>query len=369
MNEIVQLHRPQQYNVAVPSAHSLPIQKGSHSLYQGEAQPSGSLLEGLDKLDSYLKEALPEVPRHGRLKPLDPALMAKRPDLVFEQNVGLNAVLISDQINFLQSTRVAQLMKKRLLEQAKQLVTSTLIPASKDSAAMVEASKLLTDIHAQRQAYLLTAVPPLALQTPGDGFFDGLQDLIALIGGSYLDIFEELVGKYTDFYEAFNDEIVAQLAHWFWTSGDNDIEFKAATFRNAVQNLINRYSKAPEGQLYPPDGVSATEQDARNWAAAMGLPESCVKQIDGKWVIMMDLTPLQDMIKSTQGWDDGVKINVARFEAWKTSFYGFEGAMKNYLQLATNKYSNANAYHDNFIKILSSQLSQFAEMLKGYANF
>lgn len=369
MTDTVQLHRPQQYNVAVPSAHSLPIQKGSHSLYQGEAQPSGSLLEVLDKLDSYLKEALPEVPRHGRLKPLDPALVAKRPDLVFEQNVGLNAALVSDQLNFLQSARERQLMMGRLLERVAHLVTGTLMRDSENGAAMAGASQLLADTHAQCQHYLLTATPPLASQTLGDGFFDGLQDLIALIGGSYLDIFEELVGKYTDFYEAFNDEIVAQLAHWFWTSGDNDIEFKAETFRNAVQNLINRYSKAPEGQLYPPDGVSATEQDARKWAAAMGLPESCVKQIDGKWVIMMDLTPLQDMIKSTEGWGDGVKINVARFEAWKTSFYGFEGAMKNYLQLATNKYSNANAYHDNFIKILSSQLSQFAEMLKGYANF
>lgn len=38
--------------------------------------------------------------------------------------------------------------------------------------------------------------------------------------------------------------------------------------------------------------------------------------------------------------------------------------MKNQLQMFTTKYGNANSDHENFNKILSSQLSQYAEMLK-----
>jgi hypothetical protein len=38
------------------------------------------------------------------------------------------------------------------------------------------------------------------------------------------------------------------------------------------------------------------------------------------------------------------------------------------LQMFTSKYGNANSYHDNFQKALSSMLSQFAEMLKAYTS-
>jgi invasin D len=39
------------------------------------------------------------------------------------------------------------------------------------------------------------------------------------------------------------------------------------------------------------------------------------------------------------------------------------------LQSFTQKYSNANSYHDNFNKTLSSHLNQYSDMLKAMLNF
>lgn len=63
-----------------------------------------------------------------------------------------------------------------------------------------------------------------------------------------------------------------------------------------------------------------------------------------------------------------VKWDTAKFQAWQTGFNSQEGDLKNQLQLFTTKYGSANSYHENFNKILSSQLSQYAEMLKAIAS-
>jgi hypothetical protein len=64
----------------------------------------------------------------------------------------------------------------------------------------------------------------------------------------------------------------------------------------------------------------------------------------------------------------GATWDTAKFQAWQTGFNSLEGDLKNQLQLFTTKYGNANSYHENFNKILSSQLSQYAEMLKALAS-
>lgn len=61
--------------------------------------------------------------------------------------------------------------------------------------------------------------------------------------------------------------------------------------------------------------------------------------------------------------------DTAKFQAWQTGFNAQEERMKNMLQSFTQKYSNANSYHDNFNKTLSSHLNQFSDMLRAMLNF
>lgn len=200
------------------------------------------------------------------------------------------------------------------------------------------------------------------------GFFEQLLAMIGLIKGEYLAIYEALLTKYSDFFKEFNETIMAKMGDWIKGKSDGkEVEISGELYM-ALDALRRKYQQAPDGVLYPiSDDGSATQEEALQWAKAMGLPESSV-QPDGKggYRVMMDLSPLDAMIaaapQGTVTWD------TAKFQAWQTGFNSLEGDLKNQLQLFTTKYGNANSYHENFNKILSSQLSQYAEMLKAIAS-
>ena len=210
-----------------------------------------------------------------------------------------------------------------------------------------------------------------AARASGD-FFDSLKGLIDLIGSDYLEVYERLIKQYSDMFSDFNKEVMAKMGEW--TKGVNDgkeVEFNSKAFVAALSSLLIKYQSAPTSVVFPvPDAAGSipvvTKEDAAAWAKAMGLKPDQVRQYGAGWVVVIDVAPLQEMWKSMQQHGDSVRWDSAKFQAWQTGFNTQEAEMKNYLQVATSKYSNANAYHDNFIKIMSSQLSQFAEMLKAY---
>ncbi|AYN16993.1 IpaD/SipD/SspD family type III secretion system needle tip protein [Pseudomonas monteilii] len=197
-------------------------------------------------------------------------------------------------------------------------------------------------------------------------FFEQLLAMIGFIKGEYLAIYEALLTKYSDFYKEFNETIMAKMGDWITGKSDGKEVEISGGLRAALEALRNKYQQAPDGVLYPVSG-SATQEEAQKWAKALGLPDSCV-QPDGQggYRVMMDLSPLDAMIAAAP--NGTVKWDTAKFQAWQTGFNSQEGDLKNQLQLFTTKYGNANSYHENFNKILSSQLSQYAEMLKALAS-
>ncbi|MDR2315811.1 MAG: IpaD/SipD/SspD family type III secretion system needle tip protein [Pseudomonas sp.] len=197
-------------------------------------------------------------------------------------------------------------------------------------------------------------------------FFEQLLAMIGFIKGEYLEIYEALLTKYSDFYKEFNETIMAKMGDWITGKSDGkEVEISGA-LRDALEALRDKYQQAPDGVLYPTSG-SATQEEAQKWAKALGLPDSCVQPDgNGGYRVMMDLSPLDAMIAAAP--NGTVKWDTAKFQAWQTGFNSQEGDLKNQLQLFTTKYGNANSYHENFNKILSSQLSQYAEMLKALAS-
>jgi type III secretion system IpaD/SipD/SspD family effector len=204
------------------------------------------------------------------------------------------------------------------------------------------------------------------------GFFDDLQDLIGLIGDEYLAVYEHLIQRYSAMFKDFNELFMAKMGEW--VKGVNDgkeVELDLREMRDAVYDVFYRYNRVPDSVLYPVpvNGAvpSGTLADAQKWAQAMGLPASQVVAGPPPYV-KMDNGPLYTIVRSLEalGSGDTIKIDSAKFQAWQTGMNTQESEMKNQLQLFTSKYSSANSYHDNFNKILSSQLSQYAEMLKAY---
>lgn len=205
-----------------------------------------------------------------------------------------------------------------------------------------------------------------------DDFFDKLLELIDLIKNGYLAGYEHIIAAYSDFFKDFNAEITAKMKDWIEGANDGkEVKLNAGALRAALDSLLAKYSHPnPASVLFPKPGAGgASREEAEKWREALGLPASCLKQnADGSYCVVIDTSPLLTMKNSlpaggTVTWD------TAKFQAWQTGFNAQEERMKNMLQSLTQKYSNANAYHDNFNKTLSSHLNQFADMLKAMLNF
>ncbi|BCX66972.1 IpaD/SipD/SspD family type III secretion system needle tip protein [Pseudomonas izuensis] len=202
-------------------------------------------------------------------------------------------------------------------------------------------------------------------------FFDKLLELIDLIKNGYLAGYEHIIAAYSDFFKDFNAEITAKMKDWIEGANDGkEVKLNAGALKAALESLLQKYSHPnPASVLFPKPGQGgASREEAEKWREALGLPASCLKQnADGTWCVVIDTGPL---LKMKEGLPSGtVTWDTAKFQAWQTGFNAQEERMKNTLQSFTQKYSNANSYHDNFNKTLSSHLSQFADMLKAMLNF
>jgi type III secretion system IpaD/SipD/SspD family effector len=207
-------------------------------------------------------------------------------------------------------------------------------------------------------------------------FFEVLEDMIGFIKKDYLAVYENALKKYSDFYKRFNEEVMSKMGSW--VKGKNDgkeVELNIGRIGDALESLIYD-STHKDYFLY----TAASKQDAEKWAAAMGLPSSSVIKsgqfVGGvmKWVVVIDVSPLTTMAAEVKKMGDYfsdfhglASVDSSKFQAWQTGFNSQESELKNQLQMFTTKYGNANSYHENFNKILSSQLSQYAEMLKNIA--
>lgn len=214
------------------------------------------------------------------------------------------------------------------------------------------------------------------VNSPND-FFDKLIELIELIKNGYLAGYEHIIKAYSDFFAAFNDAITAKLKDWIVGREEGKyVHFHVHELKAALEKLIAQFSHPNDAaKLFPAPGKEgASKEEAEKWLKALGLPDSCLKQnADGTYCVVMDLGPLTTMLSSVPPQGDGndgwAWMDTAKFQAWQTGFNAQEERLKNMLQSLTQKYSNANSYHDNFNKTLSSHLNQFADMLKAMLNF
>ncbi|WP_053214280.1 IpaD/SipD/SspD family type III secretion system needle tip protein [Pseudomonas sp. Q12-87] len=206
-------------------------------------------------------------------------------------------------------------------------------------------------------------------------FFEKLLELIDLIKNGYLAGYEHIIKAYTDFFADFNAEITAKMKDWIEGTNDGkDVKVNVDALRTALDNLIKKYSHPNSASvLFPkPGDGAASKEEAEKWLKALGLPASCLKQNpppNGGWCVVIDLSPLTTMLRSLLLESGTVTWDTAKYNQWQTGFNAQEERLKNMLQSLTQKYSNANSYHDNFNKTLSAHLNQFADMLRAMLSF
>ncbi|WHS62128.1 IpaD/SipD/SspD family type III secretion system needle tip protein [Pseudomonas sp. G2-4] len=206
-------------------------------------------------------------------------------------------------------------------------------------------------------------------------FFEKLLELIDLIKNGYLAGYEHIIKAYTDFFADFNAAITAKMKDWIEGANDGkDVKVNVDALRDALTTLLEKYTHPnSESVLFPdPDSGGTSKEEAEKWLKALGLPVSCLKKNPppgSGWCVVIDTSPLTTMISGLASYSGTVTWDTAKYNQWQTGFNAQEERLKNMLQSLTQKYSNANSYHDNFNKTLSAHLNQFADMLRAMLNF
>ncbi|MDH0340474.1 type III secretion system needle tip protein SctA [Chromobacterium haemolyticum] len=197
-----------------------------------------------------------------------------------------------------------------------------------------------------------------------------ISESIGNIKDGYLGVYENVVGKYIEFYQEFSD-ILSQMAGWISSNDKGDkVTLSAGKLYAALKALKEKYQNTV---LFPTSGTT-TEAEAKKWAKELGLPESCVQKKGDGYVVVIDTGPVQKMMDALKGLnplvelfpDTKVEMDNAKFQAWQSGFKAQEESLKNTLQTLTQKYSNANSLFDNLVKVLSSTISSCTETAKSF---
>lgn len=237
-------------------------------------------------------------------------------------------------------------------------------------------------------------LPKLLMLNAGDNTISGqvmmsdaelwekISKSIGDINDSYLKMYESTVAGYTYFYQKFSEKVLSQMGSWVQPGKDgNSVKLSAKNILDTLKDIVNACeggngsSLDPSYVLLPPQSGGSTvdkvmsQDEAKMWAAELGLPLSCVKNINGGYVVLPDLTPVKTMITELQdmGGDKGIlELDNAKYQAWQAGFKSQEENLKTTLQTLTQKYSNANSLYDNLVKVLSSTISSCLETAKSF---
>ncbi|WP_052370804.1 type III secretion system needle tip protein SctA [Chromobacterium haemolyticum] len=200
-------------------------------------------------------------------------------------------------------------------------------------------------------------------------------DSIGNIKDGYLGVYENVVGKYIEFYQEFSD-ILSQMAGWISSNDKGDkVTLSVGELYDALKQLKAKYENT-ELFASTADTPEKAKEEAEKWAAELGLPKECVKEQpkgSGRYVVVIDTGPVQKMMTALEGLAGGVpakdkkvEMDNAKFQSWQSGFKAQEENLKNTLQTLTQKYSNANSLFDNLVKVLSSTISSCTETAKSF---
>ncbi|WP_081575165.1 type III secretion system needle tip protein SctA [Chromobacterium haemolyticum] len=202
-----------------------------------------------------------------------------------------------------------------------------------------------------------------------------ISESIGNIKDGYLGVYENVVGKYIEFYQEFSD-ILSQMAGWISSNDKGDkVTLNVGDLYAALKTLKEKYENT-ELFVSTADTPEKAKEEAEKWAAELGLPKECAKEQpkdSGRYVVVIDTGPVQKMMTALEGLAGGVpekgkkvEMDNAKFQSWQSGFKAQEENLKNTLQTLTQKYSNANSLFDNLVKVLSSTISSCTETAKSF---
>ncbi|WP_393949790.1 IpaD/SipD/SspD family type III secretion system needle tip protein [Kluyvera intermedia] len=181
---------------------------------------------------------------------------------------------------------------------------------------------------------------------------------ISSIRTNYVDFYADLMQKYTEMYQAYNDYVQKASADSV-TSGEdgNNVNFDNGKMQQGYDNFTKAVNEIDLGSVSNWDQMN--DEQKQNMAATLK-PAFDVDQSTGKISFNLEQYEGRPYFPS----DGSGKVSTSSYQAWLASFNGVGTGLQSNMQSFAQRYTQANSTFDNLNKVLSGAISTMADSAK-----
>ena len=182
---------------------------------------------------------------------------------------------------------------------------------------------------------------------------------IGEVKDEYVDFYAELMQKYTEMYESFNENVQKASSDAISTGDDgNNVAFDTRKMQagyNAFENDVNRLNN----ELGSVKGWNSMTDDQKKKEKLILEPAFSVDDRTGK--ISFNMSQYNTVSGTYPSGIKNGKVSTASYQAWLATFNSAGNAFQSNMQSFAQRYSQANNSFDTLNKILSSAISSTSD--------
>lgn len=198
----------------------------------------------------------------------------------------------------------------------------------------------------------------ISTQTSYAELWSRMAKAIGSIKSEYVDFYADLMQKYTDMYEAYNNHVQGGVAKAVSSGSDgNNVHFDLGKMDSAYVDFRAVCSGINLGSVKNWDDMTSDEQ--KNMIITL---EPAFKITDGN--IAFNLDAYSSAPGSPSGINKNGHVSTTSYQAWLAAFNAGGSALQSNMQSFAQRYSQSNSTFDNLNKVLSGAIAALADSAK-----
>lgn len=224
----------------------------------------------------------------------------------------------------------------------------------------IKANYSLSQFSAEKQRAAQEPVPELkssddeiSIHTSYAELADRMALAIAKIKEEYLDVYADLMLKYTKMYEAYNTHVQGAATNAVSTGSDgNNVKFDSSVMKKGYDDFRSEINGIDLGSVKNWDELTAKERKSAETTLAPAFKVNDSGKID------FNLEQYSAAPNYPSGISDG-KVSTASYQAWLASFNAGGSALQSNMQAFAQRYNSVNSIFDNENKELAGSTAKW----------
>ncbi|HFT1247930.1 TPA: IpaD/SipD/SspD family type III secretion system needle tip protein [Escherichia coli] len=264
---------------------------------------------------------------------------------LYPQSDNINHIIIQQEQRVqLATTALGEICRELLKERAEVNYSYSLFKSAKES---------IQNLHEKSNDDKIT------VHTSYAELWGRVAQAIQGIKSRYVDFYANLMKKYTDMYEAFNEYVQKSSSDAVSTGDDgNNVSFDTGTMKSGYDNFSNALENIDLGVVKNWIEMTPTQQAGMRATLA---PAFKINEAGG---IFFNMDQYDSIKHSYPAGIKNGKVSTASYQAWLATFNASGTALQSNMQSFAQRYSQANSTFDNLNKVLSGAISSLADSAK-----